>query len=114
MLDVLNAVDWGDLFVAGVMSLESSDALALLAHGADVWLLAAGAVFSLDPEGRIQVVGAHDQMADFRDPSRTVVHLFDGRSLVPPKPPEQPKTFTYPLNQGAITIALKSQPPATN
>lgn len=101
LLDVLDTANLGDLFVAGVMPLRSADSIALLAHGSEVWLVAAGAVFGLDVNGSIALVGACDELDSGSNVSRAVIHLFDGRSLAPPEPPQAPSRTPNP---GSFTI----------
>jgi hypothetical protein len=75
----------GWLFIDGVMPLEKSDLLALLAHGDEVWLLAAGAVFATTSDC-LAVVGAYDEWPGDLDASRATLYLFDGRVIAPPEP----------------------------
>ncbi len=108
LLDVLIAARFGDLFTIGVMPLKPTDHVALLARGSDVWLMAAGAVFGFDSNGSIVVTGACDELpSGWSDASRTVVHLFDRRSLFPPEPPQAPSSAP---NQGKIFVPLKPPP----
>jgi hypothetical protein len=53
-------------------------------RGAESWLIAAqSAVFSLTPDGGLDLVGACDRIGTGYQASRAVIHLFDGCSLPP-------------------------------
>ena len=91
LLRFLDKARWGDMFITGVMPLEESEPVALLARGDDVWIVAAGAVFSLVPDAGIMLVGVCDLLGQdwnvigYGDKGGVVVHLFDGRSVAPPE-----------------------------
>lgn len=84
-LDVLEKAKWRTLFAQSVVPLAPDDPLALLIREDSVWLIAGQtAIFTFDEAGRFELVGACDRIGWGFDTKNAAIHLFDGRSLLPP------------------------------
>ncbi len=84
-LDALEGVQWRALFAAGVIPMALDDTLALLVREDGAWLIAGQtSVFTFDDAGRFDLVGAWDRIGWGFDTQNAAIHLFDGRSLLPP------------------------------